>query len=377
MLGSVHFQYHFFVLSVILLISGDAKSNPHGTEVSKPPSPMTGLDHLTGPMPESTLLYTSPLSDKEADTGASHMDMLCQTEVPINFIWLGSTLKPEHESNIQKWAENGHPVIVWYIPNALDSIADEQSFKDLETIHHLQSSSYPVLALDITKAGLDELYTYSSSSSPITKTASFLACIAKTHSLHRPLFAMASNLLRLALLVKGPDAIINAINARNNEDDDPLKNDIPAPDYPTKAMLYMDTDIYLETAGQIVFPHQKHNFAVHIFRDIDGNTRMNNDILFTGKPSHPFFAHCLKVVMDKFTSATHQKNNKEYMDANPPEFNGAYFMFDQLTQYTPDCNKLPAIQMTVEPLKTEGNWHRKGYKPRFPLVIASEFTEES
>lgn len=122
------------------------------------------------------------------------------------------------------------------------------------------------------------------------------------------LYAIASNLARLALLVKGADAVIEAVRT-------------------------------------------------HIFKDHDGKLRMNNDLLYAQTPQEPFFTALLNEVIANFADAIDRAAYHEYMDADPPHYNGAHFIRRHLNEC---LQQEPAIFLNNEPQITERNWHPKG-----------------
>ena len=313
--------------------------------------------------------YLQPESDKSTVlseellppimTRTSYPDIACPITPPIFFVWMGSEPKFKHKKNMLEWYYKGHPVVLWYHSEGLSQNA-LQKFKNIEKVcTDSRICQHRILVLDIADAGLDSL---SPGGVSITEMIGSLTRAAK-HSNPR-LYATASNLARLALLVKGQPAITGAVQTRNNRTLVESAR-IDMPDFHHTGVVYMDTDIYFEKSGGFNLPHHSKSYGVHIFKDSDGKLRMNNDIMYSQLPNQPFFTELLQEVLEKFDDATRRQAYKEFMDAEPPQFNGAHFVRRRLSE---DLSKEPAIFLDIEPQKTEGNWHPRGigYKNELP-----------
>ena len=288
----------------------------------------------------------------------SSIGIVCPTAPPIFMVWVGSAPKFKHKQNMFDWYYHGHPVILWYHPEGLSEL-DKRKIRIIENVYSDPGTNeHRILVLNLDDAGLDSL---SSTGFPITAMIKTLIKGAKRNP---RLYATASNLARLALLVKGQEAITEAIAARNSTRYWGRAQIIP-PEFHHTGVVYMDTDIYYEKAGELNLPHPSQSYGVHIFKDHDGRLRMNNDILYAQTAGQPDFADMLQKVIAKFEDAWARGAYNEYMEADPPHFNGAHFVRKQLSKNLEDE---PAVYLDHEPQDTERNWHPKGgsYQNEFP-----------
>lgn len=285
-------------------------------------------------------------------TRTSSIDIACPIAPPVFFVWVGSVPRLKHKQNMFEWYYSGHPVILWYHPEGLSEL-DKRKVRLIERVYSdPRTSQNRILVLNLKDAGLDTLNPGGMS---ITEMIGVLTRGAKFNP---KLYAMASNLARLALLVKGQKAIMAAVRTRNNNtywDSDR----ITAPVFNHTGVIYLDTDIYYTKAGELNLPHPSQSYGIHIFKDHDGVLRMNNDILYAQMPHQPFFEDLLREVIGKFEDAIARGVYNEYLDADPPHFNGAHFVRKHLSA---DLRDEPAIHLDNEPQQTEGNWHPKGSK---------------
>ena len=252
--------------------------------------------------------------------------------IPVNFIWLGSELKPKHHENLRDWLASGVQVVLWYIPEVLDRT-------DIQRVLGLEKKYEGLLVLDLTRAGLDSLYCNDVSISEELVRMSRLAVTAPRK--YRHLYATASNLARMALLVKGQEAIMHAAEGR--EINKPVFND--------SGMIYMDTDIYRHEVQDFYLPEQ--NLGVHIYKGRDGRLTMNNDVLYAAHPNEAFFRDLLQESLNKIR---YQLITGEHLQQAPPGFNGAQFMNSAIRE----LESFPRIRLQVDPLTTEGNWYLPG-----------------
>lgn len=281
-----------------------------------------------------------------------YMESAYPRATPISFIWFGSVPSAKHLDNIQDWALHGHPVVLWYIPGDLLP-GQIQQLHELESAYNRPGWYNQLLALDLTQAGLDQLYHGGMS---ITR---LICSLSRTARVNKQLYATASNLARVALLVMGQQAILNAVSARNDADSG---HKTPLPVFHAPGMLYMDTDLYHYRSECIRLPTPEADFGVHIFRNHGGILQMNNDLLYARNPSQSFFTSLLQTMMNKFNHAGTDTAYAEYMHAFPPEYNGVFFMHRHLMERVAnDLNLIPSVRMTVEPQQMEGNWHNKSY----------------
>ena len=283
-------------------------------------------------------------------TRTSSIDIACPTAPPIYMIWVGSAPKFKQKQNMFEWYYHGHPVILWYHPEGLSEL-DKRKIRLIENVYSDPGTNQNrILVLNLQDAGLDSL---SSTDFPLTDMIGALIRGAKYNP---KLFATASNLARLALLVKGQEAVNAAIAARNSNRYWTGAHITP-PIFHHSGVIYMDIDIYYEKAGELTLPHPSQSYGIHIFRDLDGKLRMNNDILYAQAPNQPFFAGLLQEVIDKFQNAQARGTYNDYMDVAPPHFNGAHFVRQHLSG---NLAEEPAVHLDHEPQPTERNWHPKG-----------------
>ncbi len=267
---------------------------------------------------------------------------LSHADIPLNFIWLGSALGYEHELNLNHWLSKGVPVVLWYIPRVLSQYG-------IREIKRLPSLYRGLLVLDLTKAGLDDLYV---SSLSVSDELVNLTERAMKSRKFKHLFATASNLARLALMVKGQEAILTAAAA----DGEPL------PEYNHPGMIYMDTDIYMQDVYAYHLP--KADVGVHVYSMASKGyaqkktelQRYNNDVLYAAHANTDFFSFLLLNSLNKIQQAKVEGTMDAYLKAYPPLFNGALFVQQHFEQW---YALPPSIKLFLDKGIYEGNWRVK------------------
>ena len=246
---------------------------------------------------------------------------------PINFIWLGSVIQERHQDNLADWLKTGVPVVLWYIPEILSHP---------EQVQDLENRLPGLRVLNLSDAGLDSLYNGFS----ISRTLVELTRQAEIDK-YLNLYAIASNLARVALLVKGPAAIHTALDFRG------LDNSAFAK---AEGMLYLDTDIYQREVDTYYLPQYRE--GIHINLGARGMPNMNNDALYAAGPDQEFFSDLLETMMAKLSVQLYQP---EMLTRYPPTYNGAKFMEERMS---PKMFSQSRLAFRKPPSIREGNWHK-------------------
>jgi uncharacterized small protein (DUF1192 family) len=189
------------------------------------------------------------------------------SDVPVNFIWLGSLLPDRYLKNIIRTglAQPKKEIILWIDKKWLTS-EEYSQMQLLPTLPALQDIDIKVL--DINKAKLEQV--------SIEGKEKFQQALSFARD-KLDNKAVASDLLRYALLTKGPDAINQASGLKK--------------DRSSTGMFYMDTDRGPKTDEPLEWGEMK---APAGFLIPGNKNRGNSDILATSYAMHPIFLLAFK-----------------------------------------------------------------------------------
>jgi hypothetical protein len=183
-------------------------------------------------------------------------------DVPVNFIWLGSLLPDRYLKNIIRTgsAQPKKEIILWIDKKWLTS----QQYSQMKLLHKLPAlQNIDIKVLDINKAELEKISI--GDKVKFQKALSF----ARDKLDNK---AVASDLLRYALLAKGSDAINQASDSKK--------------DRSSTGMIYMDTDRGPKTDTLLEWGEMQ---APAGFLIPGNKSRLNADVLATSYARHPIF----------------------------------------------------------------------------------------
>ena len=191
-------------------------------------------------------------------------------DAPVNFVWVGGLLPDRYLENIRRTAtcQPQKEVVLW-IDRQLLSEQQHQQMLRLPSLAELKKLNIKVL--DINDAELNDSLNHPK------ETVTDLIHFAE-HRLKA--LSVVSDILRYALLIKGPLAIDLASGTHTKRS--------------STAMIYMDTDRGPETTKTLQWGNMKAPAG------FIAPTDDNSDVLATAYQNHPVFTKALENIADRF-----------------------------------------------------------------------------